>query len=86
MMGLILYGIMHGITSLRALERLARVDLGCMWVSGGVFPDHAIIGRFINMHSESMTGDFFENLTRAVLKKTNSELSSYRSNYRSFLF
>ncbi|KEQ15805.1 hypothetical protein GZ77_04535 [Endozoicomonas montiporae] len=73
MMGLILYGIMQGITSLRTLERLARVDLGCMWVTGGIFPDHAIIGRFINMHSESMTGAFFESLTRAVLKKTDSD-------------
>ena len=73
MMGLILYGIMQGVTSLRTLERMARVDLGCMWVSGGIFPDHAIIGRFINMHKESMTGDFFENLTRTVLKKTDSD-------------
>lgn len=72
MMGLILYGIMQGITSLRTLERLARVDLGCMWVTGGIFPDHAIIGRFINVHSKSMTGAFFESLTRAVLKKTDS--------------
>lgn len=30
MMGLILYGIMHGVSSLRSLERLARVDLGVM--------------------------------------------------------
>ncbi|WP_422452128.1 IS1182 family transposase [Endozoicomonas sp. ALC066] len=72
MMGLILYGIMQGVTSLRTLERLARVDLGCMWVCGGIFPDHGIIGRFINMHSESMTGAFFESLTRVVLKKTDS--------------
>ncbi len=36
MLGLILYGIMQGISSLRALERLARVDLGCMWVTGGI--------------------------------------------------
>ena len=36
MMGLILYGIMQGVTSLRALEKLARLDLGCMWVSDGI--------------------------------------------------
>ena len=41
MTGLILYGIMRGITSLRDLEHFARVDLGCMWVSGGILPDHA---------------------------------------------
>ena len=39
--GLILFGIMQGITSQRGLETLARLNLGCMWVSGGIFPDHA---------------------------------------------
>ena len=50
MLGLILYGIMQGISSLRALESLARTDLGCMWISGGILPDHSIIGRFIQRH------------------------------------
>ena len=72
MTGLILYGIMQGITSLRGLEQLARLNLGCMWVSGGIYPDHANIGRFINLHSESLTGDFFEALAATVLKKTGS--------------
>jgi len=52
MMGLILYGVMQGVHSLRDLERLARLDLGCMWVSGGIMPDHANIGRFIVMHED----------------------------------
>ncbi|WP_074710352.1 transposase [Nitrosomonas eutropha] len=47
MMGLILYGIMQGVYSLRSLERFVHLGLGCMWVSNGVAPDHAIIGRFI---------------------------------------
>lgn len=72
MMGLILYGIMQGVTSLRALEKLSRLDLGCMYVSGGIFPDHANIGRFIVMHEKSLTGEFFDQLTRSVLQKTNS--------------
>ena len=72
MVGLILYGISRGVTSLRTLESLARIDLGCMWVSGGIFPDHANIGRFINRHQELLTGDFFEALACSVLKKTNS--------------
>ena len=67
MMGLILYGIMQGVHSLRALERLARLDLGCLWVSGGITPDHAIIGRFIVLHEASLTHEFFESLTRTVL-------------------
>ncbi|MGI9276748.1 MAG: transposase [Endozoicomonas sp.] len=72
MTGLILCGIMSGITSLRGLEELARLNLGCMWVSGGIFPDHANIGRFINMHAQSLTGDFFDSLTVTVLEKTGS--------------
>lgn len=70
MLGLILYGIMQGISSLRALERLARVDLGCMWVTGGIAPDHANIGRFICLHEQIMAQGFFEALTRTILTRT----------------
>lgn len=72
MMGLILYGVMQGVHSLRELERLARLDLGCMWITGGIAPDHANIGRFIVMHEASLTQDFFESLTRTILKATHS--------------
>ena len=59
MVGLILYGVMQGVHSLRELERLARLDLGCMWVTGGIAPDHANIGRFIVLHKALLTRDFF---------------------------
>lgn len=72
MMGLILYGIMQGVHSLRSLERLARLDLGCMWVSGGITPDHAVIGRFIVLHEASLSEAFFESLTRSVLQACGS--------------
>lgn len=72
MMGLILYGILQGKSSLRQIESLARLDLGAMWVSGGITPDHVNIGRFINLHEDSITGDFFESLTRCILKETDS--------------
>jgi len=72
MMGLILYGVMQGVHSLRELERMARMDLGCMWVSGGIAPDHANIGRFIVMHQTLLTQDFFESLTRNVLRVCGS--------------
>lgn len=72
MMGLILYGIMHGVSSLRALERLARVDLGAMWVTGGIAPDHANIGRFICLHEQALSQEFFEALTRTVLARTGT--------------
>lgn len=73
MVGLILYGVMQGVHSLRELERLARLDLGCMWVTGGIAPDHANIGRFIALHEESLTRDFFESLTGSILKATGSD-------------
>ncbi len=72
MVGLILYGVMQGVHSLRELERMARLDLGCMWVTGGIAPDHANIGRFIVQHEASLTRDFFESLTGAILKATGS--------------
>ena len=70
MVGIILYGIMQAVTSLRALERLARLDVGVMWISGGIYPDHANIGRFINRHANQLSGTFFQDLTRAVLQRT----------------
>ena len=45
MAGLILYGVMHGISSLRGLEAMAKTDLGSHWVTGGISPDHASLGR-----------------------------------------
>ena len=72
MLGLVLMGVMQGMHSLRELERLARLDLGCMWVTGGITPDHANIGRFIDLHEESITNEFFESFTRSILKATGS--------------
>jgi transposase len=72
MLGLILYGVMQGVHSLRELERLARLDLGCMWVTGGIAPDHTNIGRFIGMHENSLTQEFFEGLTSSILAATGS--------------
>jgi len=76
MTGLILYGLMQGIETLRGLERLARTDVACMWVAGGITPDHASIGRFIVLQGDLLSGNFFESLTMAVLNKTGSGASS----------
>ena len=76
MLGLILYGVMHGVSSLRGLERLARLDLGCMWVSGGILPDHSIIGRFIQQHEVLLSEASFDALTRQVLQATGSNNES----------
>ena len=75
MLGLILYGILNGRSSLRELEYLAGVDLGCWWLTGGIMPDHSVIGRFIQQHAALLTDDFFESLTRSVLKATRSGTS-----------
>ena len=72
MVGIILYGILQGVSSLRDLERLARSDVGCWWLSGGIMPDHSVIGRFVRQHETLLTTDFFDQLTRQVLKVTGS--------------
>ncbi len=75
LLGLILYGIMQGQSSLRELENLARINLGCWWLTGGIMPDHSVIGRFIVQHGERLTDSFFESLTRQVLNATGSGVS-----------
>lgn len=67
---------MQGVSSLRGLERLARLDLGCMWVTGGIAPGHANIGRFIHMHSESLTESFFESIVQTTLIMTGAGIAS----------
>jgi len=71
-LGLILYGVLTGISSLRGLEALARRDLGCLWITGGLCPDHASIGRIIQRHEESLTGAFVTALTGTVLTVTGT--------------
>jgi len=73
MMGLILYGTMMGRHSLRDLERLAQLDVGAMWLSGGMQPDHSCVGRFIQTHEELLTERFFEDTTRLVLRRLGSK-------------
>lgn len=74
--GLILYGIMEGKSSLREIEALARRDMGAMWMSGGVFPDHSVLGRFIQRHETLLTEDFFEKLTRLIITKLGSNCAT----------
>ena len=73
MMGLILYGVQKGITSLRQLEQFARADLGCIWVTGGIAPDHSVIGKFICRHEDAITDQFFKEVTANVLKQTQGQ-------------
>ena len=72
MAGVVLFGLMRGVSSLRGLERFTRSDLECMWVGGGITPDHSILGRFIVRHEEALRGTLFASITEAVLKRTGS--------------
>lgn len=74
--GLILYGLMQGVSSLRDLARMARVDLGCIFITDGIFPDSSSIGRFIQRHADILNEDFFIQLTQNVLKETGSRVNS----------
>lgn len=76
MVGVILYGLMQGISSLRDLARMARVDLGCILITGGLFPDYSSISRFIQRHQCVLSEEFFINLTKSILKVTRSGIRS----------
>ena len=68
LLGLILYGMLNGQWSLRALEKLARRDVGAWWLCGGLQPDHSTIGKFICLHAELLTDAYFVSLTRMIVK------------------
>lgn len=72
MTGIVLYGLMRGVNALRGLERFARVDLGCWWVSGGILPDHSVLGRFIQQHETQLSESLFAGVVTAALKSTQS--------------
>jgi transposase len=72
MVGIIVWGLMQGVSSLRGLEKVAQMDVRCWWLSGGVEPDHSALGEFINLHREELTGGFFDRVTRETLRATQS--------------
>ena len=69
MLGLIVYGILNGQWSLRALEDLAVRDVGAWWMCGGQQPDHSTIGDFINRHSKILTHEFVLSLVRDLVRR-----------------
>ena len=76
MLGLVLYGVMQGVSSLRGLERLSRLNMGCMWACGGILPDHSVLGRFVQRHGEELREFGVKELTREVLRRTGSDTGS----------
>ena len=64
MLGLIVYGLMKGVKSLRGLEHLSKMDIGSWWLTDGIQPDHSTIGKFIQQHSEVLGTDYFSSFNR----------------------
>jgi hypothetical protein len=46
-----IYGYMVGFRSTRALERACRNDMGALWLTGDLRPDHATLWEFWRKHS-----------------------------------
>lgn len=68
MLGLVIYGMLVRRWSLRELELLAQTDVCAWWMTGGVQPDHSTIGKFVTMHAEILTEDFFLSVSKHVVK------------------
>ena len=69
MLGLVVYGILSRQWSLRELESLARRDVGAWWICGGHQPDHSTIGKFIQLHAELLSEEFFVGLVKSLIGK-----------------
>jgi transposase len=67
--GLIVYGMLIRQWSLRDLEGLARRDVGAWWVCGGQQPDHSTIGKFIRLHKEWLSDEFFTTVVKHLVGK-----------------
>ncbi len=66
LLGLIVYGMLKRQWSLRELEALAKCDAGAWLVCGGHQPDHSTIGKFVQLHSEVLTEEFFAALVKQL--------------------
>lgn len=75
LVGLCVLGLTERKSSLRELERLARADARAWWICAGLCPDHSTLGKFINRHKELLTREFFEEVTRKVIKATGGSTS-----------
>jgi transposase len=64
--GLVCYGLLHGVRSLRELERLARMDLGAIYICGGLRPDHSTIGQFLHENATLLAEEFFTSIVRRL--------------------
>jgi hypothetical protein len=74
LLGLVVYGIVHRQWSLRELEGLARRDVGAWWLCGGDQSDHSTIGKFIELHAEVLTEEFFVALVKQLIVRLKSRM------------
>jgi Transposase domain (DUF772) len=68
LLGLIIYGVHRRQWSLRELEVLAKCDAGAWLMCGGHQPDHSTIGKFIHMHREALSDEFYVDLVQQVAR------------------
>ena len=73
-MGLILYGFMEGVCSLRGLEKLSAKDLGANYLSAGQIPDHSTIGKFILRHEDLLSEEFFQKTLQDIAQSLHLKL------------
>jgi transposase len=66
-LGLILFGLFKRQQSLRALEDLSKENIGALWVCGGHRLDHSTIGKFIQLHTDGLSTEFFTSLATWVV-------------------
>lgn len=62
-----LYGYCRGIRSTRKLEAACREDMGFVWLSGNLRPDHNALWRFWNANHEALRG-FFKDTVRLAMR------------------
>lgn len=68
-LGLIVYGVILRQWTLRELEQLAVRDVGAWWICGGHQPDHSTIGKFVQLHAETLSAEFFHALVQWVIQR-----------------
>ena len=69
LLGLIVYGVLVRQWSLREIEQLAVRDVGAWWMCGGHQPDHSTIGKFVQLHAEILSTEFFAALVRWIIDR-----------------
>lgn len=61
-----IWGFMSGIRSSRRLEAACRDQLSCLWLTGGLRPDHNTFARFYRVHRAGMRSLLTETVRLAV--------------------